>query len=671
MANFSEVVDELKENNQQTAALVSLQQQEIAVETAAGGAASASAKQTEKSREGERSQNRILASLQSISTGIKSLSSNFGEMLKDKAKQVGGDIFSMLKKFAFGVAVAGVLAFLNSKYWEDTKRFVVDEMIPALKNLWENVLSPILSVFKDVFVRQFENIKVLFDDLGTAIDQFANGDILGGITTLISGLVGFWASTFDNLLTGIYNLIGKFFGLEGTDSVFGSIGQFFTDTWNSIKTFFTDLYNGVVGIFTDPVGTLTTLWNGLVGEGGLIDIIFTPIDAAIAWIQGLFGWGDPDEPFKLSTLVKDAFKAAKDWVVGLFTWGANAGTTEAGDFSIVKLVTEAFTKAKEFVLGIFAWSSEPNNSEGFSILGSVTNAFKSAVAWVKNLFTWPEDGNVGTVASKFIDIVLAPYNLAINWLRGLFGWSEPGDEPFSIGETVISAFTAAKDWVIGLFTWGAEAGTTEAGDFSIVKLATGAFTAAKEWVTGLFTWTSDDESGFSLVDTVKNGMSKIWSWISGLFSIDVGSVIKDFIPGWVMKWLPDSLFSGDIPSSQPTDPEAVQGNAEGGPMVANRPYLVGERGPELFIPANAGTLLSNPDTNARLAAQTQNYLTRTNMVQSGSVSNVSNRSGGTTIINAPQTSNVISGGKGGGGRIIPMNVTDNDPTFRAIAANTF
>lgn len=642
MANFSEVVDELKENNQQTAALVSLQQQEIAVETAAGGAASASAKQTEKNREGERSQNRILASLQSISTGIKSLSSNFGEMLKDKAKQVGGDIFSMLKKFAFGAAVAGVLLFLNSKYWEDTKKFVVDDLIPALKNLWENVLSPILSVFKDVFVRQWENIKVLFDDLGTAIDQFANGDILGGITTLISGLGGFIANTFDNLLTGIYNLIGKFFGLEGTDSVFGSIGQFFTDTWNSITTFFTDLYNGVVGLFTDPVGTLKTLWNGLVGEGGLIDIIYYPIDKAIEWIQGLFGWGNPDEPFKLSTLVKDAFKAAKDWVVGLFTWGANAGTTEAGDFSIVKLVTEAFTKAKEWVLSIFDWSSEPDNSEGFSILGSVTNAFKGAVAWVKNLFTWPEDGNVGTVASKFIDIVLAPYNLAINWLRGLFGWSEPGDEPFSIGETVISAFTAAKDWVVGLFTWGAE-----------------------------------NETGFSLIDTVKNGLSRIWNWISGLFSIDVGSVIKDFIPSWVMKWLPDSLFgSGNIPSTQPADPAAdpeatASGAAQGGPMVANRPYLVGERGPELFIPANAGTLLSNPDTNARLAAQTQNYLTRTNMVQQGSISNVSNRGGGTTIINAPQTNTSVSGGKSGGGRIIPMNVTDNDQTFRAIAANAF
>jgi hypothetical protein len=60
------------------------------------------------------------------------------------------------------------------------------------------------------------------------------------------------------------------------------------------------------------------------------------------------------------------------------------------------------------------------------------------------------------------------------------------------------------------------------------------------------------------------------------------------------------------------------------------------------------------------------------MVQSGSVSNIANSvSGGTTIINAPQSNTNISGGSGGGGRIIPMNVTDNDPTFRAIAANSF
>ena len=69
------------------------------------------------------------------------------------------------------------------------------------------------------------------------------------------------------------------FGLDNLyNPVFGSISKFVTDTLISIKGFFVGIYDGVVGLFTDPVGTLTSMWNGIVGEGGLLDIIFTPID---------------------------------------------------------------------------------------------------------------------------------------------------------------------------------------------------------------------------------------------------------------------------------------------------------------------------------------------------------------------------------------------------------
>ena len=37
--------------------------------------------------------------------------------------------------------------------------------------------------------------------------------------------------------------------------------------------------------------------------------------------------------------------------------------------------------------------------------------------------------------------------------------------------------------------------------------------------------------------------------------------------------------------------------AGGGGMSANRPYLVGEQGPELFMPGSSGQLLNNGQTN--------------------------------------------------------------------------
>ena len=38
---------------------------------------------------------------------------------------------------------------------------------------------------------------------------------------------------------------------------------------------------------------------------------------------------------------------------------------------------------------------------------------------------------------------------------------------------------------------------------------------------------------------------------------------------------------------------SIQGRASGGPVSAGRPYIVGERGPELFVPGSSGGIVPN------------------------------------------------------------------------------
>lgn len=55
------------------------------------------------------------------------------------------------------------------------------------------------------------------------------------------------------------------------------------------------------------------------------------------------------------------------------------------------------------------------------------------------------------------------------------------------------------------------------------------------------------------------------------------------------------LLSND-PNVRTRSANALKGlgfRAEGGPVMANSPYIVGERGPELFVPKNAGTVVPN------------------------------------------------------------------------------
>jgi hypothetical protein len=51
---------------------------------------------------------------------------------------------------------------------------------------------------------------------------------------------------------------------------------------------------------------------------------------------------------------------------------------------------------------------------------------------------------------------------------------------------------------------------------------------------------------------------------------------------------------------------AVGARAMGGPVSGNQPYIVGERGPELFVPGVSGSVVSNADTRAALEQQTAN-----------------------------------------------------------------
>lgn len=48
--------------------------------------------------------------------------------------------------------------------------------------------------------------------------------------------------------------------------------------------------------------------------------------------------------------------------------------------------------------------------------------------------------------------------------------------------------------------------------------------------------------------------------------------------------------------------------ADGGPVTARRPYIVGERGPELFVPGKSGTIIPNERLSSSPFAASESYL---------------------------------------------------------------
>ena len=58
--------------------------------------------------------------------------------------------------------------------------------------------------------------------------------------------------------------------------------------------------------------------------------------------------------------------------------------------------------------------------------------------------------------------------------------------------------------------------------------------------------------------------------------------------------------------------KALTGRATGGPVSANTPYIVGERGPELMIPSSQGRIVSNENLRSEMdrSAATRNAMSR-------------------------------------------------------------
>jgi hypothetical protein len=102
---------------------------------------------------------------------------------------------------------------------------------------------------------------------------------------------------------------------------------------------------------------------------------------------------------------------------------------------------------------------------------------------------------------------------------------------------------------------------------------------------------SFDQVGASVSEAFKGMLTGAQGWREGLRGI-INAVIdqlwKLYVVQQIVGFVTDSLGSIGLPA-----PTGVSARAVGGSVNANTPYLVGERGPELFMPRGNGTIIPN------------------------------------------------------------------------------
>jgi len=146
------------------------------------------------------------------------------------------------------------------------------------------------------------------------------GGIKEGLAKVVENLIGL---PLDMLKSGLTWLIKTFFGESKVTEALE--GFSFTETIGDMVRLPFDLIKGayewIKTLFTDPAEALSSLWEGIVGEGGLIDLLFTPIDKALKWVMGVFGFSVPlDEngkEYSIMGIIKNALTGIVDFFKGL------------------------------------------------------------------------------------------------------------------------------------------------------------------------------------------------------------------------------------------------------------------------------------------------------------------------------------------------------------------
>jgi hypothetical protein len=160
--------------------------------------------------------------LRRMANGITGLGESFKDGAKEKMKKGFSGFMSILKKFAIGGLMTALLLFMNSSYWEDTKKFISEKIMPAFKSFGESIMSggkKLIALFKST--DDDGNPVSIFSRIG-AIFSPDSALVLGllGIVGLFAGakilkLLGPLKGAIGGLLKGIGGLSSKIPGIPG------------------------------------------------------------------------------------------------------------------------------------------------------------------------------------------------------------------------------------------------------------------------------------------------------------------------------------------------------------------------------------------------------------------------------------------------------------------------
>ena len=352
----------------------------------------------------EKSSKRIAKLVSKVQSGVSSVRTFFSNV---------GKRFSTIGKF-----LAKVGRVIGS-----TVGAIMD--LPVLKII-KTILTR-LALPLTLFMGAVEAVKSFMSTEGSFMEKFMAGiggfvgEILGAPLDLLKGAVAWilsklgFSESADALSSFSFKqLIKDMFG-----GLFDAVSGATSFITGLIKDVFSGVYNAVSGAFSviTDIFTFGEEDKGILGAlGKFADIVFAPVNMAINFVRGLFGFGEEEggEPFKLQDFIAEKALAVINWFGGLFSWAAE-GIAE-GWTNLTSFVTGIWTGVKEWFAEKLGFSTDGEEGEGFSI----SELFWSTIDKVKAFFT-----DLFDFIPSIADIKDALYAQLPGWAQRIVGGGSP------------------------------------------------------------------------------------------------------------------------------------------------------------------------------------------------------------------------------------------------------
>ena len=401
-----------------------------------------------------------------------------------------------------------------------------------------------------------------------------------------------------------------------------------TNIVKQVKTGVDVLNKGVAAVlrFLTPV---TNFFKGIIGAAkssasfmsGLSKVL--PFFRAIGTTLGKF--------FLPVTVIMSVFDAVTGFMDGYDQGGVIGGIQGAITKVFNGLVAMPLNLLKDllaFILGIFGFDKAKAALNNFDFAKLFTNIFdgifngvRGAVDFIKELFTFPEGGGALAAIGKLIDIILLPINAAINFVRGIFGFDKDKEgkkaPPFSIGKFITDMIQKVIDYVKDIFP-----------SFEDLKNLLPSASDLLKGFKNFFGFGDDEEaetpegkeetSKFRKRREIQKELTKARQ----LASRAERELERALFQNASQQEKLIALNRRDEAIMEVVKLENELRKARkrqfGGPVLSSVPYIVGERGPELFIPKTDGMIKNEQQTNQMMQSA----------VGKGG-------GGGATVVNAP------------------------------------